>query len=586
MSDLSVRSKNWLVMLVVAAYLVTGILYAIKTPPWQAPDEPAHYNYIKYLAENYRFPVLQMGDYPHDYLEEIKARRFPPEMSIESLRYEFHQPPLYYILAAVVYKLFAGELLPLRLLSVLLGCCLLWVAYRIAKEIFPRDETLALGATAFVAFVPMHIAMTAAVNNDPLAELILAVILWMLVRYVKTSPALWDFAVPQCRTPQLVGSAVQQTPTSWGVQPAIHANSQRPTSLPGPVLSEAEGLGGTKGGRAEGTRRLVGLGALTGLGLLTKITTLVALPLTLVAIIIRGRQLEQNQKSGFARRYLLPATCYLLPALLLAFPWFVRNASVYGGLDILGMQKHDAIVIGQPRTAEWLAQLGATRFAQDFILTTFRSFWAQFGWMGILVDQRIYLMLALLCAVVGLGLVLFVIRNQWIQNRSEGIVKSPLLAWIWRSRPSKAGNVRQRALSSPQRIALCLLALSALFTLLSYLWYNLTFVQHQGRYLFPALIPIGLAFTLGLREILSRENAKAAALLLLAGTLILAAKGLATGDFNKLSILLLGGAAAAFEIKALLPEKYDDLVFALPYLGLLGLDLICLFKFVVPYFQP
>jgi hypothetical protein len=134
-------------------------------------------------------------------------------------------------------------------------------------------------------------------------------------------------------------------------------------------------------------------------------------------------------------------------------------------------------------------------------------------------------------------------------------------------------------------MALGLLALSALLTLLSYLWYNLKFVQHQGRYLFPALVPLGLAFALGLREVLTKDNAKVVALLLLAGTLILAAKGLITGDFNKLSVSLLGGAAVAFGIKALLPEKYDDWVFALPYLGLWGLDLICLFKFIVPYFR-
>jgi uncharacterized membrane protein len=499
-------------VLIIAVYLAVGILYAVNTPPWQSPDEPAHYNYIKYLAENYRFPVLQMGDYPHYYLEEIKAKRFPPEMPIEPLRYEFHQPPLYYVLAAVVYKLFAGKLLPLRLLSVLLGCCLLWVAYHIVKEIFPRDETLALGTTAFVAFVPMHIAMTAAVNNDTLAELILAVILWMLVRYVKTSPP---------------------------------------------------GLGGTEGGR------FVGLGILMGLGLLTKITTLVAIPLALVAVLVREGRLEQSPPSpapslpgrGNAlraerlRRYLLLATCFLLPALLLALPWFVRNASVYGGLDIWGLQKHDAIVIGQTRTVEWLAQLGAAGLAKAFILTTFRSFWAQFGWMGILVDQRIYLILALLCAVVGLGLVLFATNYTNFTN-----------------------------LSSPQKMSLGLLALSAFFTLLSYLWYNLTFVQHQGRYLFPALVPIGLAFALGLREILASDSAKAMAFLFLASVLILAAKGLVSGDSNKLSILLLGGAAAAFGIKAFLPEKYDDWVFALPYLGLLGLDLICLFWFIVPYF--
>ncbi|MBC8249675.1 MAG: glycosyltransferase family 39 protein [Anaerolineales bacterium] len=525
MSDLSVRSRNLLIALIIIAYLVVGVLYAVKTPPWQVPDEPAHYNYIKYLAENYRFPVLQMGDYPHHYLEEIKGKQFPPEMSIEPLRYEFHQPPLYYVLAAVVYKLFAGRLLPLRLLSVLLGCCLLWVAYHIAKEIFPENEALALGTTAFVAFVPMHSAITAAVNNDTLAELILAVILWMLVRYVK-----------------LVGWSDGRM-VGWSKETPDHLTKDHLTTRP-------------MGGRAGGMGRFVGLGVLMGLGLLTKITTLVALPLTLVAIIAKGRWLDQNRKSDFTRRYLLSAICILLPALLLTLPWFARNTVVYGGLDIFGLQRHDAIVVKQPRTAEWLAQLGATGLAKEFILTTFKSFWAKFGWMAILVDERIYFILALLCAVVGLGLVLFVIRN-----------------------------VRQRMLTSSQRMALGLLALSALFTLLSHLWYNLKFVQHQGRYLFPALIPIGLAFALGLREVLARDNAKAAALLFLAGVLILAAKGLITGDFNKLSILLLGGAAVAFGIKALLPEKYDDLVFALPYLGLLGLDLICLFKFIVPYFQ-
>ena len=550
-------------VLIIATYLTTGILYAVNTPPWQVPDEPAHYNYIKYLAENYRFPVLQMGDYPHHYLEEIKARRFPPEMSIEPLRYEFHQPPLYYVLATAVYKLFAGRLLPLRLLSVLLGCCLLWVAYHIAKEIFPKDEAVALGTTAFVAFVPMHIAITAAVNNDTLAELILAVILWMLVRYVK-----------------LVGWSDGRM-ARWSKETPDHLTTR-------PMRGRAEGLG-----------RFVGLGVLMGLGLLTKITTLVAIPVALVAVVVKEGWLEQRGKTppptrgrpvlseteglgggGFCdtegppspvpslrgrgnallaerlRRYLLPATCFLLPALLLILPWLLRNVSVYGGLDILGLQRHDAIVVGQPRTAEWLAQFGATRFAHDFVLTTFRSFWAVFGWMGILVDQRIYLILALLCAVVGLGLVLFATNYMNFTN-----------------------------LSSQKRMALGLLALSAFFTLLSYLWYNLTFVQHQGRYLFPALIPIGLAVALGLREILARDNVKVVALLFLAGTLILAAKGLITGDFNRLSILLLGGVAVAFGIKALLSEKYDDLVFALPYLGLFGLDLICLFKFIVPYFQ-
>ncbi len=495
MPESSSRSFRLVLVLIIGIYLVLGTLYALLTPPWQIPDEPAHYNYVRFVAERRRYPVLQMGDYPHEYLEEIKARRFPPEMSIDPIRYEFHQPPLYYSLAAPFYRLTrfwppTQQVLALRFLSLLMGGGVIYLAYLIAKEVFPTGEALALGTAAFVASVPMHIAMLAAVNNDGPAELILAGILWMLVRYLK------------------------------------------------------------EGGRAEGRIpwRLIGLGVLVGLGILTKTTTLVSIPLILVAVVLSRRRPS-------AISYQLCAI--FLPALLLGLPWFIRNASIYGRMDILGLARHEAIVVGQPRTADRLAQYGVAGLARDFLLTTFRSFWAQFGWMGVLVDERIYLLLALLCALVGSGLIIYLVKV-----------------------------IRQRdTLSAYQKAALGLLALSAFLTLLSYLWYNTEFVQHQGRYLFPALVPLGLFFALGLREILLRERAKVVAILGLAGLLLLAAKGLLTGDFNKWSMALLGGTALAFGLKTFLPERYDDFAFALPYLGLFALDAICLFGFIVPYFR-
>ncbi|MGB3903708.1 MAG: DUF2142 domain-containing protein, partial [Anaerolineae bacterium] len=177
--------------LIVALYCAFGLAYAVETPKWQTPDEPAHYNYVVYLAENHRLPVLEMGDYPHDYLEEIKAAKFPPHMSIAPLRYEFHQPPLYYLLAAVIQRAtgsfgFHGQFLILRLFSVLLGCLILLVSYAIVREIFPAWEILALTTTAVIATVPMHIAISAAINNDTLAELILASIIWLCIRHFKS----------------------------------------------------------------------------------------------------------------------------------------------------------------------------------------------------------------------------------------------------------------------------------------------------------------------------------------------------------------------------------------------------------------
>jgi 4-amino-4-deoxy-L-arabinose transferase-like glycosyltransferase len=501
MPGLSTRYPHAVLFLIIVIYLVIATLYALLTPPWQIPDEPAHYNYVRFVAENLRYPVLQMGDYPHKYLEEIKAKKFPPEMSIDPLCYEFWQPPLYYTLAVPFYWLTrfwppAQQVVALRFLSLLMGGSIVYLAYLIAREVFPSNEVLALGTAALVASVPMHIAMLAAVNNDGLMELMLAGILWMLIRYIEKEG--------------------------------------------GKEKEETEG---------KVPWHLVGLGVLVGLGMLTKTTILVSLPLILVAVVLA----IGPRPSAIARSL----CAILLPVLLLTLPWFVRNASVYGGLDIFVWTRHDAVVVGQLRTADGLAQYGAAKLARDFLLTTFRSFWAQFGWMGVLVDERIYLLLALLCAIVGLGFLIYLVRV-----------------------------ARQRdILSAYQKTALGLLALSAFLTVLSYLWYNTKFVQHQGRYLFPALVPLGLFFALGLREILAKGRAKVIAALCLLALLVLAAKGLLTSDFNKWSMALLGGTALAFGLKTLLPERYDDFAFALPYLGLFALDAICLFGFIVPYFR-
>ncbi|MEW5988349.1 MAG: glycosyltransferase family 39 protein, partial [Chloroflexota bacterium] len=162
-------------------YLVIGTLFAILTPPWQAPDEPAHYNYVRQLAAGH-WPVIEPGDYDQDYLVEVVFNsHFAPQYSIEPFEYEDYQPPLYYLLQTPVFWLFQGALLPMRLLSVLLGAGVVSLAYAIAGRVLPGRPYLSLTATAFVAFLPQHVAMLAAVNNDSLAELIIAGILWGLV---------------------------------------------------------------------------------------------------------------------------------------------------------------------------------------------------------------------------------------------------------------------------------------------------------------------------------------------------------------------------------------------------------------------
>ncbi len=484
---------RWLLPAVVLVYLVLGLFFAVYTPAWQAPDEPAHYNYVRYVAEQGRFPVLKAGDYPAAYLEEIKARHFPQEMSIAPIRYEFHQPPLYYLLGTAIYWIFGGALLPLRLFSVLLGALLLFVAWWTVSEVVPHRPLLALGATAFVAFVPMHLAMTAAANNDTLAELLLALVLLFAIRYLKS-----------------------------GAESRLPDAGQRRMRL------------------------LVLLGVTTGLGLVTKSSVYVALPLVLAAILARHLWLDRRPISEPVG----DAAVYLLPSLALALPWWLRNLALYGGLDFLGLGRHDQVVAGQLRTAEFLAQNGAGRLVRDFLTTTFHSFWGQFGWMGVLLDQRLYQALAILSALAFLGFLLWAGRA-WRRRAARP-------AWQW-----AAGG---------------LLALSALLTLASYLWYNTHFLQHQGRYLFPALIPIGLAVALGWREALRREWA-----LLFAGLFLAAAVGLLlAGLLSTWLLLMLAAGTAAFTLRRFLPPRWDPVVYAVPYLALVPVGLASLFLFVVP----
>jgi hypothetical protein len=157
-----------------------------------------------------------------------------------------------------------------------------------------------------------------------------------------------------------------------------------------------------------------------------------------------------------------------VPALLLGALYWGRNVAVYGWPDFLGAIRHAAVVQGQPRTSEWIATYGSAEVARRFLTTTFQSFWGQFGWMGVVMDRRVYLALLLYSAALTLGAI--------------------------------GAAVRRPSLTTAQRDGLTILGVSGLISLAVYLYYNVSFVQHQGRYLFPALIPLGLAAAVGIGQ--------------------------------------------------------------------------------------
>ncbi len=456
--------------LVLCLYLVLGVLYAAYTPAWQAPDEPAHYNYIRHIAETGRLPVLQPGDYPAQYLEQVKAAGFPADMPVDSLRYEAWQPPLYYLLATPIYQLGRGALLPLRLFSLLLGGGVVTLAYFVAARLWPNRWALWVVCAAVVAFVPMHLAVVTSVNNDVLAELLIGLVLWRSMVWLERP------------VPSLGGLAVS--------------------------------------------------GVLLGLALLTKATSIyVAVPAAVAAV-----WLVTGKPGQLARRWV----ALLLPALGLALPWIVRNLLVYGWPDVLGKINHDAVVVGQLRTADYVAEVGWLAYGRNFVSTSFHSFWGQFGWMAVPMERRVYLLLAILSALAAVGCLLVLAgRVTGPSGGSDGEATSQ----------SRLGNRTRRK-------QYLLLAVWLLLTVLGYLYYNVTFVQFQGRYLFPALIPVAVFLTAGWYGIAARQWAWLAAGVSVAVT----AGDALIGGLSKWALVIGAGTTIAWLLRSRLKVKREWLV--------------------------
>jgi len=146
------------------AYAAIAAAYAITIPFGQAPDESAHLPYITYIADRGSLPVFRPG----------------------GGSYEFHQAPLYYLLAVPAFLIGRAigpgrEYIAVRLFGILLGLLAICFTYLLAREFCPARPWLALASAGFVAFLPMHLALSASVTNDIAAEIPFAVGLWQMI---------------------------------------------------------------------------------------------------------------------------------------------------------------------------------------------------------------------------------------------------------------------------------------------------------------------------------------------------------------------------------------------------------------------
>jgi len=304
----------------------------------------------------------------------------------------------------------------------------------------------------------------------------------------------------------------------------------------------------------------------------------VYVPLILSVLLVAGREQARTGRTDgdwlVAVRWPAIATGV---SLLVAGWWVVRNMLVYGLLDPLAMVRHDEIVVGQPR---WVAyDLESLDF---FFRILFRSFWGMFGWMGVVLDDGFYILYLVLTTLGIVGVLM-----GWLMSRAS--TQTPPDT----SFPARLTDTERRR--DRPFLHTGLLAWAALLVFAEVAYYNLTFIQPQGRYLFPALVPIAVFLSSGWLHLADRATSGPVVRLVTSGVLagaIAWALGEVHGSLRAAELwsdnALIGAATGGALIVLLAPRVVRDRLpdgLALTLALTLGLlDLAALVKFVVHAF--
>jgi hypothetical protein len=347
----------WLAIL----YVLVGAVHAQVVPVLEKPDEDGHYGYILYLREHRALPPLDSAK--------------------KGFAQEYKQPPLYYVVTAVLtgwlpsvanpdalltknpyvnysvpgYRrdnrnvfLHPPRMTPLilgaRLISLLFGLGTVVASYYLALQLLPRQSLVPVATAAVVGFQPKFMYMATALNNDAALAFFGTLIVLLLVRGLQDGPSV---------------------------------------------------------------RSSVLLGALLGLGSVTKASGLVFFPLVGLALLLIHR--------GPSGCFFRDSFIVLAVALAVGGWWYARNALLYG--DPLSIGEH---VAGRAARAFW------DRLGQDLVSIE-HTFWANPArtfvsrmWLG---------KISIWWGRLSLGLLALALVLRFSSLRSEKAVLIVLLSW-------------------------------------------------------------------------------------------------------------------------------------------------------------
>lgn len=371
---------HWMLAIILLGHLALGLVYLFATPAFEAPDEPAHYRYVRYLVEQRALPPLIAGDNEWD-------------------QGQMHQPPLYYALGALltggiahgdVEDVFPRNpyvvlgrvdvpgnknvvlqpqgadddarrvLLALRLvrgLSLTCSAATVALTFALGRRLAPRRPALAALGAALVAFNPQFLFIGASANNDALVTLCATLALYLAVRAAE----------------------------GWG----------------GPVAMP------------------LALGAVVGAAGLSKLSGLAT---ALLVVAAYGWRLHTRPAEGAWRGLVRPLLLAGAAALAVSGWWYGRNAWLYH--DPLGMRSYASLFAVH---SDPLALGDALRVLLGAVI----SYWGVFGWMNVATPEAFYLLVRALCVAAVLGNLWYLARRA--RARALGPLWRPgvLIAGVW-----------------------------------------------------------------------------------------------------------------------------------------------------------
>lgn len=157
---------HWFVL---CAWIVMAINNMIKLPLYVGMDYPEQLKYIKYIVDNGSIPLATEG-------------------------WQMFQPPLYYLLSALLYKTlifflsidYVGILL--RIIPLTCGALQIEMCWQALKYAFPdRDDLKTLGIL-IGGLLPMNIYISQVIGNEPLVGCLSSITVIIIIRYLKVFP--------------------------------------------------------------------------------------------------------------------------------------------------------------------------------------------------------------------------------------------------------------------------------------------------------------------------------------------------------------------------------------------------------------